>query len=114
AIVGLANRKNEKGDIAVAILYGIASIIGFSSLGTFTDLVVWASLSLIFTLLYIVTKVTRAGNGTTVDMAGFLGGHTFIDHTDIADNRLPWRDHPIQIPFYLSTELQIPRSGYQG
>lgn len=54
AIVGLATRKNESSGIAVAILYLIASIIGFASLGTFGDLVIWASLSLIFAVVYFI------------------------------------------------------------
>jgi|LGOV01.1.fsa_nt_gb hypothetical protein len=56
-IVGLATRKNEKSSIAVGILYLIAAIIGFSSLGTFGDLVIWASLSLIFACLYFASFV---------------------------------------------------------
>jgi len=54
-IVGLATRKNAKSGLAVAILYGIAAIIGFSSLGTFGDLVVWAYLSLFFAILFLVS-----------------------------------------------------------
>jgi len=53
-IVGLVTRNNTKSGIAVAILYGIGAIIGFSSLGTLTDLIFWSILCLAFCILYVI------------------------------------------------------------
>lgn len=55
AIVGLVTRKENKGDLAVTIIYGLAAIVGFSSLGTFTDLIVWSVLSLLFAILNFIS-----------------------------------------------------------
>jgi len=53
-IIGVATRKENKGGYFAAAFYMLAAIIGFSSLGTFADLVIWSSLSLIFAIIFII------------------------------------------------------------
>lgn len=53
-IVGVATRKENKGGYFAGAFYFIAAIIGFSSLGTFSDLVIWSSLSLIFGVIFMI------------------------------------------------------------
>jgi uncharacterized membrane protein len=57
AITGLITRKNEKSAISVGILYIIGALIGYASLGTFGDLVIWSSLSLIFSIVYFMSFI---------------------------------------------------------
>jgi len=56
-IVGLATRKSKGGGITAGVFYLIAALIGFISLGTFTDLIVWSVLSLIFGVLFIIGSI---------------------------------------------------------
>lgn len=58
-IVGVITRKEVKGGYFAGAFYLLASIIGFSSLGTFADLVIWASLSLIFALVFILSGLLK-------------------------------------------------------
>jgi uncharacterized membrane protein len=41
----------------VGILYIIGALIGYASLGTFGDLVIWSSLSLIFSIVYFMSFI---------------------------------------------------------
>jgi hypothetical protein len=59
AIIGVITRKEVKGGYYAGAFYLLAAIIGFSSLGTFTDLVVWSSISLIFALVFILSGVFK-------------------------------------------------------
>jgi hypothetical protein len=58
-IVGVVTRKEAKGGKFAGVLYLLAAIIGFASLGTFTDLVVWSSLSLIFGIIFIFSGILK-------------------------------------------------------
>lgn len=57
-IVSIVTRKGEKGgNIAVAILYGVASFLGFASIGTYTDLNVWSTWCLICCVMPILFNI---------------------------------------------------------
>lgn len=57
-IVSVVTRKGKKGgNIAVAILYGIASFLGFVSVGTYTDLNVWSTWCLICCIMPIMFNI---------------------------------------------------------
>lgn len=58
-ILGIAGR-NQKWAIIVAICsFFLGSIIGFSSSGSYTDLGVWSSISLIFGIVFIIGLVVE-------------------------------------------------------
>lgn len=58
-IVSIVTRRGTKhGNIAIVILYGIASLIGFTGAGTyFTDLYIWATWCAICAVLAIVNLI---------------------------------------------------------
>lgn len=57
-IVSIVTREGSKGgNIAIIILYGIASLIGFTMAGNFKDLNIWAFWCLICAVLAIVSLV---------------------------------------------------------
>lgn len=58
-IVSIATRKSEKtgGNIALIILFGIASLIGFLLAGDFSDLNIWAGWCLINAIIAIIELI---------------------------------------------------------
>ncbi len=57
-IVSIASRKGGKGgNIAVLILYGLGSLVGFTMAGNYSDLRIWAGWCLICALLAVVALV---------------------------------------------------------
>jgi len=58
-IVGVVTRKEVKGGYFAGVAYLLAAIIGFSSLGTFADLVIWSSISLIFAAVFIFSGLLK-------------------------------------------------------
>lgn len=58
-IVSVATRKNigNGGNIALIVLFGIASFIGFATAGSYTDLNIWAFWCLINVILAIIAMV---------------------------------------------------------
>jgi hypothetical protein len=56
-IIGIAARKSKGGSITAGVFYIIASLVGFSNLGTFGDLIVWSVLSLAFGIVFIIGSV---------------------------------------------------------
>lgn len=58
-IVSIATRKSEGkgGNIALIILFSLASLVGFASAGSFTDLNIWAMWCLISAALAIIAMV---------------------------------------------------------
>lgn len=57
-IVSIASRKGGKGgNIAVLILYGLGSLVGFTMAGSYSDLRIWAGWCLICALLAVVALV---------------------------------------------------------
>ena len=62
-IVSIATRKGGKGgNIALIILFGIGSLLGYTMAGSYADLKVWATWCLICVVLAVVSliKGTRA------------------------------------------------------
>lgn len=61
-ITMIASRKNVKkgGSIAGIVIFGLASVIGFSSAGTFKDLNIWAGMCLVLVVINILA-VIRCG-----------------------------------------------------
>ena len=53
-IVGVATRTSKGGGMTSGVLYIIGALVGFTNLGTFGDLVVWAGISLIFGVVFIL------------------------------------------------------------
>ncbi|MDW7655662.1 MAG: AmiS/UreI family transporter [Bacillota bacterium] len=53
-IVSTAGRSNRGASLAVSIISAITAIIGFSTSGTYVDLIVWSSLSVILAVLYLI------------------------------------------------------------
>ena len=57
-IVSIASRKGGKGgNIAVLILYGLGTLVGFTMAGSYSDLRIWAGWCLICALLAVVALV---------------------------------------------------------
>lgn len=58
-IVSIATRKNEGkgGNIALAVLFGIAAFVGFGLAGSFTDLNIWAFWCLINAILAVAAII---------------------------------------------------------
>ena len=57
-IVGIATRNSKGGGITAAIFYIVAALIGFISLGTFVDLVIWSVISLVFGAVFLIGSLT--------------------------------------------------------
>lgn len=57
-IVSIATRNSKKrgGNIAIIVLYGIGSLLGYSQMGNYGDLLVWATWCLICVILAIVAS----------------------------------------------------------
>jgi len=58
-IIGIATRNNKGGGITAGAFYLVGGIIAFASLGTFTDLIVWSVLSMLFSMLFLVGSVEK-------------------------------------------------------
>lgn len=58
-IVSVATRKSEGngGNVALIVLFGLASLVGFALAGSFTDLNVWAFWCLVNVILAIIAMV---------------------------------------------------------
>ena len=56
-IIGVAAKKSKGGSITAGCFYIVGSIIGFSNAGTYADLNIWAVLSLIFGIVFIITAI---------------------------------------------------------
>ena len=58
-IVSIASRKSVKkgGNIALLILFGLASIMGFAGYGNYSDLVIWSIWCLINAVLAVVALI---------------------------------------------------------
>ena len=59
-IVSMATRKSvEKGgNIALIILFGLATLIGFANYGSYSDLAIWSGWCLINAVLAVVAIIT--------------------------------------------------------
>ena len=67
-IVSIATRKGGKGgNIALIILYGLGSLVGYTCAGSYKDLIVWASWCLICAALAVVglVKITKGVSPVT-------------------------------------------------
>lgn len=60
-IVSVATRKSKGkgGNIALIILFGLASLIGFAGYGSFSDLAIWSGWCLINAILAIVCLLKK-------------------------------------------------------
>jgi hypothetical protein len=56
----LWKKISKGGDIALIIIYGLAALMGFSNLGTFSDLAIWSSWALICAILAAVSLIKNA------------------------------------------------------
>lgn len=59
-IVSIASRKSIKrgGNIALVILFGLATLIGFTGFENYTDLIIWSIWCLINVVLAVVALIT--------------------------------------------------------
>ena len=57
--VAIAARSSKGGGIVCLILYALAGIIGVTSKGIFTDLVIWGVLCLIFAVVFLIATITH-------------------------------------------------------
>ncbi len=58
--IAVRNNKGRGGNIAITILYSIGALFGFTTAGSYSDLVIWAGWCLICAVLAIVATV-KAG-----------------------------------------------------
>jgi hypothetical protein len=67
-IVSIASRKSVKkgGNIALIILFGLASLMGFAGYGNYSDLVIWSIWCLINAVLAIAALLTAKKKTDTV------------------------------------------------
>ncbi|MCL2697676.1 MAG: hypothetical protein FWE74_06315 [Oscillospiraceae bacterium] len=56
-IVGVVTRKSKGGGITAGVFYILAAVLGFANLGTFSDLVVWSVIALIFGIVFIAGSI---------------------------------------------------------
>lgn len=58
-IVSIATRnaKRNGGNIALIVLFGLASLIGFSSYGSYSDLVIWSFWCLVNVVLAVIAMI---------------------------------------------------------
>lgn len=63
-IVSVCTKKSKKkgGNIALIILFGLAAIIGFTSYGSYSDLVIWSSWCVINAVLAFVSILKNKKN----------------------------------------------------
>lgn len=59
-ITSVVTRKGGRGgNIAVAVIYGIGALLGFTMAGSYTDLMIWAGWCLICAAMAIVALVRK-------------------------------------------------------
>ena len=64
-IVSVATRKAGKGGhIATLVIFAIAALMGFANLGTYGDLVIWASWCAICAVVALIGLITSKGKKT--------------------------------------------------
>lgn len=59
-IVSIATRKakGKGGNIALIILFGIATLVGFTNYGSYSDLAIWSGWCLINAVLAVIAMIT--------------------------------------------------------
>jgi len=58
-IIGVAARKSKAGSIVAGAFYALGGLIGIVSAGSYTDLYIWAVLSFIFAVVFILTGILQ-------------------------------------------------------
>lgn len=58
-IVGIAARKSKGGTITAGCFYIVGGIIGLANAGSYSDLKIWAVLSFIFAVVFILTAIKQ-------------------------------------------------------
>ncbi|KMY44285.1 membrane protein [Bacillus sp. FJAT-27916] len=53
-IVGISTRKSKGGGITAGIFYAIGGIIAIANVGTYADLKIWAIISFIFAVIFLI------------------------------------------------------------
>lgn len=62
-ITSIATRKGGKGgNIAIIVLFGIGSLLGYAMAGSFSDLKIWATWCLICVILAIISLIKGVKN----------------------------------------------------
>lgn len=61
-IIGVVARDSRTGSLVAGIFYLVGALIGFVSLGTYGDLVVWSVVSLAFGVVFVISAL-RMGKG---------------------------------------------------
>lgn len=56
-IVSIATRNKKAGNAAMGIIFAIGAIIGYALSGSFTDLLIWATWSLICSIMGVVALI---------------------------------------------------------
>ena len=56
-IVGITTKESKGGSITAGLFYLFAALLGFVNQGTFSDLVIWSTLSLIFGALFLLSGI---------------------------------------------------------
>lgn len=66
-IVSAATRKSEGkgGNIALIVLFGLASLFGFANMGSYTDLGIWSAWCLVNAILAVVAMIKGNKNKIT-------------------------------------------------
>ncbi len=75
-IVGASTRRESKGGYYAGAFYLIAALIGFSSLGTFSDLVIWSIISSIFSIIFIGSGIMKKKSNTVSVDTSNNGSHS--------------------------------------
>lgn len=58
-IIGVAARKSKAGSIVAGVFYALGGLIGIVSAGSYKDLYIWAVLSFIFAVVFILTGILQ-------------------------------------------------------
>ncbi len=58
-IVGVAARKSKVGSIVAGAFYAFGGLIAIVNVGTYSDLQIWAVLSFIFAIVFILTGILQ-------------------------------------------------------
>lgn len=56
-IVAIAARSSRGGSITCLILYALAGVIGITSSGIYTDLIVWSVVCFAFAVLFLISAI---------------------------------------------------------
>lgn len=57
SIVGVCVRKSKTGSFVAGVIYLLSALAGYVTTGSFSDLKIWATFSLIFGLVFILTSI---------------------------------------------------------